>query len=163
MSPPARPSRPRVRTPLPVDKFNVAPAFLATSQPVADLKLCAARLQNDARWPWIVLIPRRIGARELEHLTPDSRVQLMDEIVLAGAAVRAIGAALGRPVEKLNVGQLGNITPQLHLHVLGRRPDDGAWPGPVWGVGKAVPYEADALAMAISAAHDVLKQMKAAS
>jgi diadenosine tetraphosphate (Ap4A) HIT family hydrolase len=143
-----------------VDKFNVAPAFLATSQPVADLKLCAARLQNDARWPWIVLIPRRMGARELEHLSPANRVQLMDEIVLAGGAVRAIGAALGRPVEKLNVGQLGNVTPQLHVHVLGRRPDDAAWPGPVWSVGEAAPYDADSLAMAVSAAHDVLKQLK---
>ena len=146
-----------------MDKFSVAPAFLATSQPVADLKLCAARLQNDARWPWIVLIPRRMGARELEHLSPDSRTQLMDEIVLAGAAVRAIGAALGRPVEKLNVGQLGNVTPQLHVHVLGRRPDDAAWPGPVWGVGEAVAYTADSLAAAISAAHDVLKQLKSAT
>ena len=162
MSPPARPSRPRAPGHPPLDKFSVAPAFLATSQPVADLKLCAARLQNDARWPWIVLIPRRIGARELEHLTPDSRTQLMDEIVLAGAAVRAIGAALGRPVEKLNVGQLGNITPQLHVHVLGRRPDDAAWPGPVWGVGEAQPYGAEALAAAVSAAHDVLKQLKSA-
>jgi diadenosine tetraphosphate (Ap4A) HIT family hydrolase len=146
-----------------LDKFSVAPAFLATSQPVADLKLSAARLQNDARWPWIVLIPRRMGARELEHLSPDNRTQLMDEIILAGAAVRAIGAALGRPVEKLNVGQLGNVTPQLHVHVLGRRRDDAAWPGPVWGVGEAAPYSAEALAAAISAAHDVLKQLKSAS
>ena len=57
MSPPARPSRPARTGQPPLDKFSVAPAFLATSQPVADLKLCAARLQNDARWPWIVLIP----------------------------------------------------------------------------------------------------------
>jgi diadenosine tetraphosphate (Ap4A) HIT family hydrolase len=162
MSPRARPFRPRSGHPS-LDKFSVAPAFLATSQPVADLKLSAARLQNDARWPWIVLIPRRMGARELEHLSPDNRTQLMDEIILAGAAVRAIGAALGRPVDKLNVGQLGNVTPQLHVHVLGRRRDDAAWPGPVWGVGEAAPYSAEALAAAISAAHDVLKQLKSAS
>ncbi len=57
----------------------------------------------------------------------------MEEIVLAGAAVKAVAAAVGRPIDKLNVGQLGNITPQLHVHVIGRRPDDAAWPGPVWG------------------------------
>lgn len=87
-----------------------------------------------------MLIPRRFGAREIEHLKPADRTQLMDEIVLAGAAVRAIGSALGRPVEKLNTGLLGNVTPQLHAHVVGRRSDDPAWPGPVWGVGQAVPY-----------------------
>ncbi len=146
-----------------MDKFSLAPAFAATSHPVADMTLCAARLQDDARWPWIVLIPRRMGARELEHLSPANRAQLMDEIVLAGAAVRAIGAALGRPIDKLNVGQLGNITPQLHVHVIGRRPDDAAWPGPVWGVGEAAPYAPDALAAAISAADAPLRQLKSAS
>jgi len=144
----------------PVDKFALAPAFLATSEPVADLKLCVARLQMDARWPWIVLIPRKFGAREIEHLSPANRQQLMEEIVQAGAAVRAMGAALGRPVDKLNVGQLGNITPQLHVHVIGRRPDDMAWPGPVWGVGEVVAYSDEAQAMAISAAQGILGEMK---
>ena len=73
-------------------------------------------------------------------------------IFAAGAGVRAIGAALGRPVEKLNVGQLGNVTPQLHLHVVGRRPDDAAWPGPVWGQGIAQPYTAPLLRAALQAA-----------
>ena len=106
-----------------MQKFTVAPAFLSTSEPIFDLKLCAARLQTDARWPWIVLIPRKSGVIELDHLSSKDRAQLMDEIVLAGAAVRGIGAALGRPVEKLNIGQLGNVTPQLHVHVVGRRAD----------------------------------------
>ena len=145
----------------PVDKFALSPAFLGTSEPVAELKLCAARLQNDARWPWIVLIPRKMGARELEHLSHANRHQLMEEIVLAGSAVRAMGAALGRPVEKINVGQLGNVTPQLHVHVVGRRADDSAWPGPVWGVGEAAPYAPAALSAAMAAAHDMLKQQLA--
>ncbi len=140
-----------------MDKFALSPAFVATSQAVADLKLCSARLQLDARWPWIVLIPRKLGVRELEHLSPANRAQLMDEIVLAGGAVRAIGAALGRPIDKLNVGQLGNVTPQLHVHVVGRRADDAAWPGPVWGVGEAAPHSAEALDIAMSAAESVLR------
>ena len=146
-----------------MDKFALSPAFMATSEALADLKLCHARLQLDARWPWIVLIPRKVGARELEHLSPQNRHQLTEEIVLAGAAVRAMGAALGRPVEKLNVGQLGNVTPQLHVHVVGRRPDDAAWPGPVWGFGEAVAYDASALARAISAALGPLGALKSAS
>ncbi len=139
-----------------MDPFALAPAIVATSRPVADLTLCAARLQDDARWPWIVLIPRKAGAREIEHLSRADRHRLMDEILLAGAAVRAIGAALGRPVDKLNVGQLGNIAPQLHVHVLGRRADDPAWPGPVWGVGEPSPYDDPSLAMALSVAEGVL-------
>ena len=131
--------------------FILSQAFVTTSTPLRDLKLCAARLQNDARWPWIVLIPRKSGVLELEHLSKADREQLTEEIVLAGAAVRAIGAALGRPIEKLNVGQLGNVTPQLHVHVVGRRTDDAAWPGPVWGLGEAVPYKPAALAAAIEA------------
>jgi diadenosine tetraphosphate (Ap4A) HIT family hydrolase len=133
-----------------LDKFNLPSAFAATSEPVADLKLCHARLQLDARWPWIVLIPRKIGAREIEHLSAQNRAQLVEE------AVRALGAALGRPVDKLNVGQLGNLTPQLHVHVVGRRPDDAAWPGPVWGVGEAVPYAPAHLQMAIRTAAGLL-------
>ena len=139
-----------------MDKFSIAPDFLRTSKPLASLTLCEARLQADARWPWIVLIPRRFGAREIEHLKPADRAQLMDEIVLAGAAVRAIASALGRPVEKLNTGLLGNITPQLHAHVVGRRPDDPAWPGPVWGVGEAVAYSNADLEHALEVGQQVL-------
>ena len=139
-----------------MDKFLIAPDFLRTSRPLASLSLSEARLQDDARWPWIVLIPRRVGAREIEHLKPAARAQLMEEIVLAGAAVRAIGSALGRPVEKLNTGLLGNVTPQLHAHVVGRRADDPAWPGPVWGVGEAVAYAPADLDHACEAALQVL-------
>ena len=118
---------------------QIDPAFLATSHALGELSLCHARLQADARWPWIVLIPRVAGARELEDLTPDQRGRLMEEIIAAGAAARALGRVMGFAVEKLNVGALGNVTPQLHVHVVGRRPGDAAWPGPVWGVGTAIP------------------------
>jgi len=136
--------------------FELHPAFPPTSDALGDLALCHVRLQADARYPWIVLIPRIAGLRELEDLAPNDRAALTEEIVLAGLAVRAVGSALGRPVEKLNVGQLGNLTPQLHVHVVGRRADDPAWPGPVWGVGVAGAYRAEALAKAIVAARQRL-------
>lgn len=139
-----------------LDKFSIAPDILRTSEPLVSLGLCDARLQSDGRWPWIVLIPRQTGAREIDHLPPTQRAALMEEVVAAGAAVRAIGSALGRPVEKLNIGLLGNITPQLHAHVVGRRADDPAWPGPVWGVGAASPYGAEALEQARQAALSAL-------
>ncbi len=137
--------------------FRIDPAFEATSEPLAELGLCHARLQDDARFPWIVLIPRVADVRELEALSPEDRVRLMDEVVAAGAAVRAIGMASARPVEKLNVGQLGNVTPQLHVHVVGRRADDPAWPGPVWGAGEARRYRPAELASALVAGGEALR------
>ena len=128
--------------------FELAPAFVETSAPLMLLGLCEARLQLDARWPWIVLIPRQPAAREIADLSPMDRARLIEETVRAGAAVQALGAATGRPVEKLNIGALGNITPQLHVHVVGRRADDPAWPGPVWGMGVALAYETRALEQA---------------
>jgi diadenosine tetraphosphate (Ap4A) HIT family hydrolase len=136
--------------------MDLDPAFLATSHALGDLGLCHARLQDDARYAWIVLIPRVAGAQELEDLSAEARATLVEEIVRAGQAARAVGAALGRPVEKLNVGQLGNVTPQLHVHVVGRRRHDPAWPGPVWGHGPAAPFDLQARVLAISAARAAL-------
>lgn len=132
--------------------FHIDPAFRAGSRAIAELGLCHLRLQDDARWPWLILIPRVAGARELEDLSAADRAALMEEVILAGAAVRAMGQALGVPVAKLNVGALGNVTAQLHVHVVGRRPDDAAWPGPVWGFGERVGYAEGALDRLIRAA-----------
>ncbi|HVN00792.1 MAG TPA: HIT family protein [Caulobacteraceae bacterium] len=136
--------------------FALDPAFEAASEPLASLPLSEARLQRDARFPWLVLIPRIAGAVELEDLGAEERALLVGEILAAGDAVRAIGGALGRPVEKLNVGQLGNVTRQLHVHVVGRRADDPCWPGPVWGQGEAPPYAPDQLATALRVASKAL-------
>ena len=136
--------------------FQLDPAFLAASEPLAALRLCDARLQVDARFPWIVLIPRVAGAVEIEDLAPEDRATLLEETLLAGRAVRAVGEALWRPVAKLNVGQLGNITRQLHVHIVGRRRDDPCWPGPVWGQGVAASYASGDLAEARAAAAFVL-------
>jgi diadenosine tetraphosphate (Ap4A) HIT family hydrolase len=132
--------------------FVLDPAIEAASSSLGDLPLCEARLMLDARFDWLVLIPRVAGATEIEDLSEAGRNRLMAEIVLAGKAVRAMSAVRGRPVAKLNVAALGNITPQLHVHVVGRRPDDPAWPGPVWGFGTPVGYGEAALAVAIAAA-----------
>jgi diadenosine tetraphosphate (Ap4A) HIT family hydrolase len=118
--------------------FELHPALAATSVYVCDLKLSQLRLQDDARFPWLVLIPRVAEARELDDLTAQERAILMEEVVEASRAVRALGEADSRAVEKINVGALGNVTPQLH--VVGRRSDDGLWPGPVWGQGTPRPY-----------------------
>ena len=130
--------------------FKADPAFDPGSVVVCDWPLCQVRLQDDARFPWLILIPRRAGLSELEDLTASERAVLMEEVVRAGEAVRGLGEAARRPVQKLNVAALGNVTAQLHVHVVGRRHDDGLWPDPVWGRGEAVPYGAGALQAAAS-------------
>jgi len=130
--------------------FKADPAFDAGSVIVLDWPLCQVRLQDDTRFPWLILIPRKTGLHELEDLDASDRAVLMDEILKAGEAVRLLGEAAGRPVQKLNVGALGNVTAQLHVHVVGRRHDDALWPDPVWGRGSAVPYGAPGLQAAVS-------------
>ena len=130
--------------------FKADPAFESGSVIVCDWPLCQLRLQDDARFPWLILIPRRAGLHEIEDLTVAERAMLMDEVVRAGDMVRSLGRGAGRPVQKLNVAALGNVTAQLHVHVIGRRHDDGQWPDPVWGRGVAVPYGANGLQAAVS-------------
>lgn len=102
---------------------------------VADGPLSQLRLMDDARFPWLVLVPRLPGAEEWLDLDGDSQRLLLAEINLAGRALRAQG-----PVHKLNIGALGNIVRQLHVHVVARCEGDDAWPGPVWGSGPRRPY-----------------------
>ena len=134
-----------------MSQFRPDPAFEAGSVAAAEWPLCHVRLQDDARFPWLILIPRVEGAVELADLSAEQRAALMEETVRAGALVRRLGA-----VDKLNVGALGNVTPQLHVHVVGRRIDDPAWPGPVWGHSPAQAYDARALEAAVASARKAL-------
>ena len=113
--------------------FAADPAFEAGSVFAVDWPLCQVRLQDDARFPWLILLPRVTDAVELDDLTPEQRAVLMEEVVRAGELVRALAEAAGRPVDKLNTATLGNVTRQLHIHVVGRLRDDGLWPDPIWG------------------------------
>lgn len=113
------------------------PAFKGGSVAAADWPLCHVRLQDDARFPWLILLPRVAGAVEIEDLSTLDRGRLIAETVRAGQCVRAMGQATERPIDKLNVAALGNVTAQLHVHVVGRRRDDGLWPDPIWGRGVA--------------------------
>ena len=102
---------------------------------VADLSLCRCLLMNDARYPWLILVPRIDGLVEFHEVPRAHRVTLYDEIELASRALSRICDA-----HKLNVAALGNQVSQLHIHIIARQLDDPAWPGPVWGVGDAQPY-----------------------
>ena len=116
-----------------MSEFAADAAFEAGSVFAADWPLCQVRLQDDARFPWLILLPRVEGAVELDDLSREQRTALMDEVVRAGELVRTLAETAGRPVDKLNTAALGNVTRQLHIHVVGRRRDDGLWPDPIWG------------------------------
>ncbi|WP_458524538.1 HIT domain-containing protein [Onishia taeanensis] len=117
--------------------FSLHPRLAADSLHIADLPLCQVRLMNDARYAWLVLVPRRDEIREVYDLSADDQARLWQEATALGKALMAAKAG-----DKLNLATLGNMVPQLHLHVIVRHQGDEAWPGPVWGQGQAVPYEA---------------------
>ena len=123
-----------------VDGFHLDPRLAADTHPLASLGLCELRLMYDANYPWLVLVPRIAGARELIDLDAAQRLQLTDEIDLAARLLRDCF----RP-DKLNVAALGNLVPQLHVHVVARYEDDPAWPAPVWGRVAARAYTPEAL------------------
>ena len=102
------------------------------------MHLCRVLLFDDRRYPWVILVPRRAGIREIFQLAPADRRALLDESCrLAELMLDLFGG------EKLNIGALGNLVPQLHLHHVLRRADDPAWPGPVWGHSPRQPYAAE--------------------
>ncbi len=120
--------------------FELHPRLAADTAFVADWTLCRVLLMNDARYPWLILVPRRAAAAEIFDLGPEDREMLIAEIALASERLKHVSRSA-----KINVGALGNLVPQLHIHIVARNPGDAAWPGPVWGVGAPQPYAAGAI------------------
>ena len=115
--------------------FVLDPRLKADTQHLAALPLCDVLLMDDARYAWLILVPRLAGCTEILDLPEAGRAQLWQEINQIAAVLR--GAV---PCDKLNIGALGNIVRQLHVHVIARNEGDAAWPGPVWGQGVAKRY-----------------------
>ena len=116
--------------------FVLHPRLGADTIFVADWPLSRVRLMDDARYRWLVLVPRVETAVEFFDLDEADRIALMEEIARAAERLKRLTGAA-----KINVGALGNLVPQLHVHVVARNPGDPAWPGPVWGHSPAVPYD----------------------
>ena len=137
----------------PETHFELDPRLAKDTIQVATWNLCEVRLMDDARFPWLVLVPRRAGVFELDDLDETDRTRLMHEIQRAMKTLRAVVDC-----DKLNVGALGNIVRQLHVHVVARRKDDPAWPGPVWGHGTAQAYTPAACAALLAQLSTVAAQ-----
>jgi diadenosine tetraphosphate (Ap4A) HIT family hydrolase len=120
-----------------MNKFLLDPRLEADAAFVADWPLSRLLLMDDARYPWLVLVPRRAELSEIHDLGHAERMVLIEEIARAAKGLKALTGAA-----KINVGALGNLVPQLHVHVVARNTGDAAWPGPVWGQGTAAFYEA---------------------
>ena len=120
--------------------FELHPRLQADTQILGDLPLCRVLLAKDSQYPWLILVPRVAGLREIHHLAPAQQQQLMQE---SCAVATLMEEALGP--DKINVAALGNLVPQLHLHHVARFSTDAAWPGPIWGAHPAIPYQAQDL------------------
>ena len=120
--------------------FELDPRLAADSAFVADGPLSQVRLMDDTRFPWLLLVPRVAGAAEWIDLDGNRQRLLLAEVNQVSQLLRVEPG-----VEKLNIGALGNIVRQLHVHLVGRHAGDAAWPGPVWGSGVAVRHAPDAL------------------
>ncbi|MDQ2697079.1 MAG: HIT family protein [Pseudomonadota bacterium] len=115
--------------------FTLHARLQADTVPVLGLELCDVLLMQDAAFPWLILVPRRPEIREIHQLDAADRGRLIEEIARAARVLEHLYGP-----EKINVGALGNVVAQLHVHVIARFTTDRAWPGPVWGSGPARPY-----------------------
>jgi diadenosine tetraphosphate (Ap4A) HIT family hydrolase len=116
--------------------FSLHPQLERDTTPVVDLPLTRVLLSNDANYPWLILVPRLPGIVELIDLEENAQIQLTGEIARVSAALKAVTSC-----DKLNVAAIGNVVPQLHVHVVARYRTDIAWPKPVWGAAPAKPYD----------------------
>jgi diadenosine tetraphosphate (Ap4A) HIT family hydrolase len=124
---------------MPGAAWSLHPQLDHDTTPVGDLALSRVLAINDADYPWLILVPQRTGVTEIADLGGDDASRLMAEITQASGILKAVTRC-----DKLNIGAIGNIVPQLHIHIVARRKADPLWPEPVWG--HAVPRPADAQA-----------------
>ena len=120
--------------------FALDTTLAADAHAIGDLPLSSVLLSDDARFPWLILVPRIAGMRDLIDLQRERQHEFLDEIDRCARVLRELHSPI-----KLNIASLGNVVAQLHVHVIARRATDAAWPKPVWGVGQREAYAPAAL------------------
>ena len=118
-------------------RWSLHPQLANDTVTIGDLPLARVLVANDANWPWLILVPRRREVREIVDLDEADQTQLMTEIARVSRALKAATAC-----HKLNIAAIGNVVPQLHVHVVARREDDAGWPKPIWGAAAPLAHDA---------------------
>ena len=140
------------RKPVHHDHYELHPQLAADTHPVAAFALSELRLMDDCNYPWLVLVPRVPDVHEIIDLDPMQRRELGDEIDQTSRLLREAFTPF-----KLNVAALGNLVPQLHVHVIARFEHDPAWPAPVWGRVAARPYTPEDLVERVNTLNEYLR------
>ena len=131
---------------MPEPAWSLHPQLKHDTIDIGDLPLSKVLVIKDANYPWLLLVPRRPEVKEIIDLDEVEQAQLTTEVSRAGRALKEITKC-----DKLNIAALGNVVPQLHVHVIARRASDAAWPRPVWGVVPPIPHDAEEVQHFISA------------
>ena len=131
--------------------FKLDRKFLKSSHHIADLKLCSVRLHDNSKFPWVILIPKKIKITDITDLNSKDQILLMKELVYVSRLMKKLFKT-----SKLNVEKIGNLVPQLHIHVVARHKKDTSWPLSVWVV-KGKPYSKVALSEIINKIRKVFK------
>lgn len=117
------------------DAFQLHERLAADTWTIKDLALCRVLLMNDRRYPWLILVPRRAGLRDFHDVAEADKAAFQSEVDHVSIVLKELTGA-----HKINVAAIGNMVPQLHVHVIARFESDAVWPKPVWGLGEAEPY-----------------------
>ena len=133
------------------DVFTLHPRLEKDTAAVGDLPLSRVLVMNDANFPWLILVPRRANISEIIDLADHEQATLMIEIGCIATALKGLTGC-----DKLNIAAIGNLVPQLHVHVVARRRGDVAWPKPVWGNAPPLDYDGRALASFIERIRDAI-------
>lgn len=131
--------------------FKIDKKFLKSSHHITDLKLCSIRLHDNSKFPWVILIPKRNKITDMTDLNSKDQILLIKEIVHVSKIMKKLFKT-----SKLNVEKIGNIVPQLHIHIISRSKRDNSWPLSVWVV-KGKPYPAKVLKNAVNKIRVALK------
>ena len=131
---------------MPESAWSLHPQLKKDTIDIGDLPLSRVLVIRDANYPWLLLVPRREDAVEIIDLDEVAQAQLMTEITRVSRALKEITKC-----DKLNVAALGNMVPQLHVHIIARRTGDAAWPRPVWGAAEPLAHDAEEVQNFISA------------
>ena len=131
--------------------FTIDKKFLKSSYHITDLKLCSIRLHDNSKFPWLILIPKRNKITDISDLKPKDQILLINEIVFVSKIMKKIFKT-----SKLNVEKIGNIVPQLHIHIIARNKKDSSWPLSVWVV-KSKNYTKEALTVIIRKLSEAIK------